>query len=52
MLPPDQELDDVPVMQLLLRTARLTGCKMRGEFLDVGLPAGYRAADERMRDNS
>jgi UTP-glucose-1-phosphate uridylyltransferase len=44
-----QELDDVPVMQLLLRRTRLTGCKMRGEFLDVGLPAGYRWADERMR---
>jgi UTP-glucose-1-phosphate uridylyltransferase len=51
-LPAGQELDDVPVMQLLLRRMRLTGCKMWGEFLDVGLPAGYRAADERMRADS
>ena len=49
---PGQELDDVPVMRLLLRSKRLTGCRMRGEFLDVGLPAGYRAADERMGGNS
>lgn len=48
VLAPGEELDDVPVMQLLLRSERLTGCKMRGEFLDVGLPAGYRAANERI----
>ena len=37
------ELDDVPVMQLLLGRGLLTGCLIRGRFLDVGLPAGYRA---------
>ena len=47
-----EELDDVPVMQLLLRRARLTGCRIRGEFFDVGLPAGYRIANERLRDDS
>jgi UTP-glucose-1-phosphate uridylyltransferase len=43
-----QELDDIPVLQLLLRRGRLTGCRIRGDFLDVGLPTGYREADERL----
>ncbi len=43
-----QELDDVPVLQVLLRRGRLTGCRIRGDFLDVGLPTGYREADERL----
>jgi glucose-1-phosphate thymidylyltransferase len=47
-LPRGQELDDIPVLQLLLRRGRLTGCRIRGDFLDVGLPSGYREADERM----
>ncbi|HEX3533109.1 MAG TPA: sugar phosphate nucleotidyltransferase [Gemmatimonadaceae bacterium] len=47
-LPSGQELDDIPVMQLLLRRDRLTGCRIRGDFLDVGLPTGYREADERL----
>jgi UTP--glucose-1-phosphate uridylyltransferase len=42
-----KELDDVPVMQLLLRRGRLTGCLIRGDFLDVGLPSGYREASAR-----
>ena len=45
-LKPGAELDDVPVMQLLLGRGLLTGCLMRGRFLDVGLPAGYREAEE------
>jgi UTP-glucose-1-phosphate uridylyltransferase len=52
VLVPGQELDDVPVMQLLLRSTRLTGCTIRGQFLDVGLPAGFLAADERMGGSS
>jgi UTP-glucose-1-phosphate uridylyltransferase len=47
-LPSGQELDDIPVLQRLLRRARLTGCRIRGDFLDVGLPTGYREADERL----
>lgn len=43
-----QELDDIPVMQQLLRRGRLTGCRIRGDFLDVGLPTGYREADQRL----
>ena len=43
-----KELDDIPVLQLLLRGARLTGCRIRGDFLDVGLPTGYREAEERL----
>ena len=43
-LAPDAELDDVPVMQTLLAQGRLLGCRMRGRFLDVGLPAGYQEA--------
>ncbi|MEO8909312.1 MAG: sugar phosphate nucleotidyltransferase [Gemmatimonadaceae bacterium] len=47
-LPGGQELDDIPVLQLLLRKRRLTGCRISGEFLDVGLPAGYRDAKQRL----
>ena len=47
-LPSGRELDDIPVMQLLLRRGRLTGCRIRGDFLDVGLPTGYREADKRL----
>jgi UTP-glucose-1-phosphate uridylyltransferase len=43
-----QELDDIPVMQLLLQRERLNGCRIRGDFLDVGLPTGYREADARL----
>lgn len=43
------ELDDIPVMQLLLKQRRLTGCRIRGDFLDVGLPSGYAEADRRLR---
>lgn len=46
-LPGGRELDDVPVMQLLHQRGMLIGCVMRGEFLDVGLPAGYQEADRR-----
>jgi UTP-glucose-1-phosphate uridylyltransferase len=45
----DKELDDIPVMQLLLNQGRLTGCRIRGDFLDVGLPSGYAEADQRLR---
>lgn len=41
------ELDDIPVMQILLERNRLTGCVVRGDFLDVGLPSGYAEADSR-----
>jgi len=44
-LAPGEELDDVPVMQRLLERGRLIGRRMRGRFLDVGLPEGYREAD-------
>jgi UTP-glucose-1-phosphate uridylyltransferase len=43
-----QELDDIPVLQLLLQRERLNGCRIRGDFLDVGLPTGYREADARL----
>jgi glucose-1-phosphate thymidylyltransferase len=46
-LPAGKELDDIPVMQILLRRGELTGCRMRGDFLDVGLPSGYLEADSR-----
>lgn len=45
-LTPGAELDDIPVMQLLLGRGLLTGCLIRGRFLDVGLPSGYREAEE------
>ena len=47
-LPKDQELDDIPVMQLLLHAGLLTGCLIRGDFLDVGVPAGYHEANARL----
>lgn len=48
-LPDGRELDDVPVMKLLLERRLLTGCLIRGDFLDVGIPSGYLEADERFR---
>lgn len=47
-LSPGAELDDVPVMQLLLAPARLIGRRIVGDFLDVGLPVGYKEANERL----
>ena len=44
-----EELDDIPVMRLLLKREKLTGCRIQGDFLDVGIPAGYREANERLR---
>lgn len=44
-----KELDDIPVMQILLKRERLIGCLVRGDFLDVGLPTGYLEADSRFR---
>lgn len=52
MLPPGKELDDIPVMQKLLARGKLTGCRIRGDFLDVGLPNGYLEADERFRSGA
>ena len=45
-LPPGAELDDVPVMQQLLLGGRLTGRRVRGRFLDLGLPDGFLEADQ------
>ena len=39
-----QELDDVPVMQSLLRSNAITGRLIRGDFFDVGLIDGFREA--------
>jgi UTP--glucose-1-phosphate uridylyltransferase len=47
-LPTGQELDDIPALQRLLKRGRLTGCRIRADFLDVGLPTGYRNADARL----
>lgn len=43
----DQELDDIPVMQSMLARGTLIGRVLRGTFLDVGLPEGYREAAAR-----
>lgn len=43
---PGAELDDIPVMQLLLNRGLMTGCLIEGRFLDVGLPTGYNEANE------
>lgn len=47
-LKPGTELDDVPVMALLLAAGRLIGRRISGEFLDVGLPVGYSEANARL----
>lgn len=44
-LPRGAELDDVPVMQYLLARGQLIGRRIRGRFLDVGLPQGYAEAE-------
>jgi UTP-glucose-1-phosphate uridylyltransferase len=44
-LAPGQELDDVPVMQSLLRKNEITGRLIDGDFFDVGLIDGFREAD-------
>jgi UTP--glucose-1-phosphate uridylyltransferase len=48
VLDPGAELDDVPVMQRLLAAGRLVGRRIRGRFLDVGLPQGYTEAEVRL----
>jgi UTP--glucose-1-phosphate uridylyltransferase len=47
-LAPGAELDDVPVLSLLLARGRLTGRRIVGHFLDVGFPVGYHDANERL----
>jgi UTP-glucose-1-phosphate uridylyltransferase len=48
-LAPGLELDDIPVMQQLLARGRLIGRRIRGRVMDVGLPSGYREADESLK---
>jgi UTP-glucose-1-phosphate uridylyltransferase len=43
-LPPDKELDDVPVLQRLAQRDALAGVMNPGKFFDVGVPEGYREA--------
>ena len=43
-LPPDAELDDVPVLQRLARRGALAGALSAARFYDVGVPEGYREA--------
>jgi UTP--glucose-1-phosphate uridylyltransferase len=47
-LPGNAEVDDVPVMRLLLERNRLVGRRIVGKFFDVGLPVGYQEANERL----
>jgi hypothetical protein len=35
-------------MRFLLERESLTGCRIRGDFLDVGIPSGYAEADARL----
>jgi UTP--glucose-1-phosphate uridylyltransferase len=39
-----RELDDIPVMQMMLEQGTLRGRVLHGVFLDVGLPEGFREA--------
>jgi UTP--glucose-1-phosphate uridylyltransferase len=43
-----KELDDIPVMQTMLARGTLRGRVLRGTFLDVGLPEGFREATEKL----
>jgi UTP--glucose-1-phosphate uridylyltransferase len=45
-LRPGVELDDIALMQRLLERDRLVGRRLHGRFLDVGVPEGYREAEE------
>ncbi len=45
-LPAGAELDDVPVVQLLLENGRLMGRRISGRFFDIGLIPGYNEASE------
>jgi len=45
-IPAGAELDDVPLMQWLLARGALEGRVIDGQFLDVGLPSGYKDANE------
>ncbi len=47
-LEPGRELDDIPVMQVMLARGELRGRVLHGTFLDVGLPEGFREATERL----
>jgi len=47
-LEPGRELDDIPVMQVMLARGELRGRVLHGTFLDVGLPEGFREASERL----
>lgn len=40
----EKELDDIPVMQMMLARGALRGRVLGGTFLDVGLPEGFREA--------
>jgi len=48
LLAAGQELDDVPLMRLLLGRGLLVGRRVRGRFFDVGLVDGLRDADETL----
>ena len=41
-----RELDDIPVLQMMLAKDTLRGRVLHGTFLDVGLPDGFREATE------
>jgi UTP--glucose-1-phosphate uridylyltransferase len=43
-----RELDDIPMMQSMLSQGALRGRVLRGTFLDVGLPEGFREAAEKL----
>jgi UTP--glucose-1-phosphate uridylyltransferase len=47
-LAPGKELDDIPVMQMMLARGALRGRVLRGTFLDVGLPEGFREAEQKL----
>jgi UTP--glucose-1-phosphate uridylyltransferase len=49
-LPAGAELDDVPVLQRLLEQGRLGGRRIRGRFVDLGIPEGIAEADRLLRD--
>jgi hypothetical protein len=51
-LPSGAELDDVPVLQRMLAGGRLVGRRMRGRFLDLGLPEGFAEADRVLRSGA
>ncbi|MFQ5913186.1 MAG: sugar phosphate nucleotidyltransferase, partial [Nitrospinota bacterium] len=51
-LPPGKELDDVPVLQLMVKETQVAGIELEGRGFDAGTPEGLARAREYFDGNS